>query len=262
MTTMMMMTINRCCRQSCNKIPNTTQSSKYALTSTTKTTKCMPTNRKTLSYTGQCRVNEVILTSAIRETYKIVYASTFLVCLVVVFLLYLAIYRSVYVRRRKRLRACRERNSRLKGDDSTVDATHNTVVAARQSYDAHTSDTTVETMEINDVTTGKQQPQVLDSDPTLTQKYMLANIRTAAMLFAVTVVFTFAFLPSWLMAHGVIRYHALVFYCYFSYNVLNPVIYAFMNPNVRKELYKVVCCYRAPKHVVGIINSDYQQPRR
>ncbi|PVD36971.1 hypothetical protein C0Q70_03964 [Pomacea canaliculata] len=67
----------------------------------------------------------------------------------------------------------------------------------------------------------------------------LANIRTAAMLFVVTLVFIIAFLPSWLMAVQLVDYKVIVFYCYFVYNVANPVIYAFMNHAFRKELKRV-----------------------
>lgn len=67
----------------------------------------------------------------------------------------------------------------------------------------------------------------------------LANIRTAAMLFVVTLVFIVSFLPAWLMAVQVLTYHIVIFYLYFVYNVANPVIYAFMNHAFRKELKRV-----------------------
>lgn len=67
----------------------------------------------------------------------------------------------------------------------------------------------------------------------------LANIRTAVMLFVVTLVFIISFLPAWLMATFLIDYHVFVFYMYFIYNVANPVIYAFMNQSFRKELARV-----------------------
>ncbi|KAI8795423.1 hypothetical protein BgiBS90_003190 [Biomphalaria glabrata] len=67
----------------------------------------------------------------------------------------------------------------------------------------------------------------------------LANIRTASMLFVVAVVFIVSFLPAWLMAVRLIGYHVIVFYSHFFYNVVNPVIYAFMNQSFRKELKRV-----------------------
>lgn len=67
----------------------------------------------------------------------------------------------------------------------------------------------------------------------------LANIRTALMLFVVTLVFIISFLPAWLMAVQAISYEIIVFYMHFIYNVANPVIYAFMNQSFRKELKRV-----------------------
>ena len=67
----------------------------------------------------------------------------------------------------------------------------------------------------------------------------LANIRTAMMLFVVTVVFTACFMPAWLMAAQLLTYQPIVFYSHFLYNVANPVIYAFMNQSFRKELKRV-----------------------
>jgi cholecystokinin A receptor len=57
----------------------------------------------------------------------------------------------------------------------------------------------------------------------------LANLKTAGMLFVVTVVFVVTYLPAFLMAMFVVPYNIIVFYLYFANNVANPVIYSFMN---------------------------------
>ncbi|GFS01185.1 orexin receptor type 2 [Elysia marginata] len=67
----------------------------------------------------------------------------------------------------------------------------------------------------------------------------LANIRTAMMLFVVTLVFTACFMPAWLMAAQLLHFQPIIFYSHFLYNVANPVIYAFMNQSFRKELKRV-----------------------
>jgi cation transport ATPase len=67
----------------------------------------------------------------------------------------------------------------------------------------------------------------------------LANIKTAVMLFIVTIVFILAFLPAWLMAHRWITFYNVIFYMYFVYNVANPVIYAFMNQMFRDNMCKI-----------------------
>ena len=56
------------------------------------------------------------------------------------------------------------------------------------------------------------------------------------MLFVVTFTFIICYLPSWLMAFKVMDLNVVVFYLYFSNHIVNPVIYAFMNPTFRKNL--------------------------
>jgi len=63
----------------------------------------------------------------------------------------------------------------------------------------------------------------------------MANVKTAAMLFVVTVVFIVTYLPAFLMALDIVPYSMVVFYMYFANNVANPVIYSFMNPNFRED---------------------------
>ena len=68
-----------------------------------------------------------------------------------------------------------------------------------------------------------------------------AHIRTAVMLFVVTVVFVLTFAPAFLMSLEVVPYSRLVFNIYFFNNVANPVIYSFMNSYFRRELYPMFC---------------------
>ena len=55
----------------------------------------------------------------------------------------------------------------------------------------------------------------------------VANVKTAAMLFVVTVVFVVTFLPAFLMTVHLLPYNLVIFYMYFANNVANPVIYSF-----------------------------------
>ena len=68
-----------------------------------------------------------------------------------------------------------------------------------------------------------------------------SHIRTAAMLFVVTLVFVLTFAPAFLMSLDLILYNRLVFYIYFFNNVANPVIYSFMNNYFRRELQAMFC---------------------
>lgn len=78
------------------------------------------------------------------------------------------------------------------------------------------------------------------------EKTLIANIRTAAMLFVVTIVFLIAFLPAWLMAYRLLEYNQVIFYMYFVYHTANPFIYAFMNKSFRDDLGKVLKCQSMP----------------
>lgn len=178
-------------------------------------------------YTSTCLPNEIVFSTFFRKTYQKIYASMFLVSFIIVFLLYIAIYRSVLTRRSKRLRARQKTNLRLLRDVSVTD----TQVTAENAHNGF------EVMELQN-----DRKKVLETDTSLREKYLLANIRTALMLFVVTLVFILTFLPSWLMAHTVVSFNAVVFYLYFAYNVSNPIIYAFMNPTFRRELRDVVSC--------------------
>ena len=55
----------------------------------------------------------------------------------------------------------------------------------------------------------------------------VANVKTAAMLFVVTVVFVVTFLPAFLMTVHLLPYNVVIFYMYFANNVANPIIYSF-----------------------------------
>ncbi|PVD37006.1 hypothetical protein C0Q70_03999 [Pomacea canaliculata] len=182
-------------------------------------------------YSGVCHANQLVFSTFFRKTYQKIYASMFLVSFVIVFLLYIIIYRSVLLHRRRRYRARQNTNLRLLRDVSVTDSQVN----------ADNLHNGFEMTELN----SERRKAMLESDSCLKEKYLLANIRTAMMLFVVTLVFVLAFLPSWLMAHNVMTFHAMVFYCYFAYNVSNPIIYAFMNPAFRRELRDLVSCYGA-----------------
>ena len=89
--------------------------------------------------------------------------------------------------------------------------------------------------------TTKQKPATIQATTTTTADHgtRLANLKTAAMLFVVTVVFVATFMPAFLMALAIVPYNMTVFYMYFANNVANPVIYSFMNKNFREDLWRL-----------------------
>ena len=95
------------------------------------------------------------------------------------------------------------------------------------------------------VITEKTSKSEITRQMTIREKGLVANIRTAGMLFVVTAVFIVVFLPAWLMAHEAVPYNMLIFYMYFFYNVANPLIYAFMNKSFRRNLKDALDCGHA-----------------
>lgn len=177
-------------------------------------------------YSGVCDPNEIFFSRMFTVTYQKVYASFFLLALITVMVLYCTIYRSVFIRRARRRRQRRSARSVSFNRDSSLTET-------RTSY----ANGSVRT----EITTKSHCNEVI-RQLTIREKGVVANIRTAAMLFVVTAVFIISFLPAWLMAHGVVKYNAVVFYMYFLYNVANPIIYAFMNKAFRRDMRDVLDC--------------------
>jgi len=70
---------------------------------------------------------------------------------------------------------------------------------------------------------------------------LAANLRTAAMLFVVTVVFVVCYTPAFLMSVEIVEYQIVLFYMYFINSVANPVVYSFMNRYFRQELRTILC---------------------
>ncbi|XP_067658785.1 cholecystokinin receptor type A-like [Haliotis asinina] len=181
-----------------------------------------------IDYSGICKPNQLIFTTKFRKTYQKVYAGMFLVAFIVVFVLYILIYKSVLERRSKKMRQRRKTQLSLYRETSMTDS-HLTMANGSSRSSVRRSES---------------RRTMLDKDGCIKEKYWLANIRTALMLFVVTLAFILAFLPSWLMAHRVVTFNPIVFYLYFAYNVSNPIIYAFMNPAFRRELKDLISCVR------------------
>ncbi|CAC5382287.1 unnamed protein product [Mytilus coruscus] len=97
----------------------------------------------------------------------------------------------------------------------------------------------VETVQMQQIPEKKSRQKRSKS---LKEKHRVANIKTAVILFIVTVVFIIAFLPAWLMAMRAVGGNIILFYMHFSYNVANPIIYAFFNQNFRMEMKNVLNC--------------------
>lgn len=155
------------------------------------------------------------------QVYQKVYASFYLLSFLIVLILYGLIYRAIHVRRAKK--AKRKKSALFPTSANTEISCAETQLTALNGNG--------ECVEMNNAPTKK--PRTSNS---IKDKTFYANIRTAAMLFIVAIVFLIAFLPAWLMAHRAIGYIDIIFYMYYIYNVANPVIYAFMNKSFRDDL--------------------------
>ena len=204
-----------------------------------------------LQTTNKCQPTDEILPYYFILKYQKLYASIYLLSLLAVFIIYALIYRSVSRRRQWR----RRQRSKKPMGKSMVTMTMEVeddvlkskdVIGQQQSIEESFPQSTPVTFPASSQngsdsnTRKKSRPGEHNSSKERKDFYILANIRTAAMLFVVTLVFVASFLPAWLMAVNILPFQLVIFYCYFIYNVSNPVIYAFMNHTFRKELKRML----------------------
>lgn len=221
---------------------------------------------------GQCHINGLIVDIAFFNVYQKVYSSYFAVCAVIVIVLYFIIYRSVLTRRRRRLRltnSCcgflsqgpnvenneHEQTEFTMLNNATKDKSPSNNSNAKFKEDSFRGDK-AETKTFDDKngnTASKQDVTQVPADKeslmrpsgvsrAKMEKLRMANIKTALMLSIVALTYIIAFLPAWLMALRIIRMNPIVFFMYFTYNVANPIIYAFLNQSFRNHLQSLFKC--------------------
>ncbi|RNA11620.1 muscarinic acetylcholine receptor M2-like [Brachionus plicatilis] len=66
--------------------------------------------------------------------------------------------------------------------------------------------------------------------------YLVANLKTAFMLFVVTVIMAVVYTPALLTSVGMVDYNPLHWNLIYINNAANPLIYSFLNSNFRKSL--------------------------
>lgn len=196
------------------------------------------------------------------EIYTIIYASIYATCGLVVIILYIIIYHFILSRRQRRLRTesfpcCtfskqagesentdfifishETQSTTVVVDDAEKDANLNSPLA-KQNNENHLKPK--QSTETPPKVRQKKKKNHRKSDATSTfrlkqERIRVNNIKTALMLSVVALVFIAAFLPAWLMKHRLVPFNVIIFYMYFIYNVANPFIYAFMNPDFRQKM--------------------------
>ncbi|XP_046564731.1 uncharacterized protein LOC124273510 [Haliotis rubra] len=194
-------------------------------------------------YTGQCVTRSTTIDPIFFMVYQRLYSGFFLVCCVVVFILYSLIYKSVISQRQKRLRI-KTQKCCLMWDAANVDNEQSEVTVALELNHSTTNGESLKTRPDESLVpeNNAQNSNQANSSRARLERMRMANIKTAMMLFVVTLVFIIAFSPAWLMVHHLITMDVVFFYMYFIYNVVNPIIYAFMNNAFRVELRKIFHC--------------------
>ncbi|XP_041378413.1 growth hormone secretagogue receptor type 1-like [Gigantopelta aegis] len=202
-------------------------------------------------YYGQCTNNEFIVSKRFLHVHQKVYTAFFLVSFISVVVLYTLIYRSILVRRAKKAKrkkmnyyqsvAGAEPQTTAADLQTTGNQTQMTVLNGNTTHSELKPDETTMANTNANATKGDNHNKASTRRVGAGRETNLyANIKTAMMLFVVTLVFIVSFLPSWLTAHEILPFNYIVFYMYFVYNVANPVIYAFMNQTFREDLKKLV----------------------
>lgn len=223
--------------------------------------------------TGRCHKNGLILGTKFFEVYQKVYSSYYAVCAVIVIILYAAIYRSVLTRRRRRLHlsvahSCcgflgtvQAQQQVENNEHEQTECTMLNNIARDKSpssrgsrkgneKDKEKEEGRQEILELEDKNGNATAASDANGTPgdrealmrtngvsrAKLEKLRLANIKTAFCLAIVALTYIVAFLPAWLMALSVIEMNVIVFYLYFTYNVANPIIYAFLNQSFRIHL--------------------------
>lgn len=199
---------------------------------------------------GHCESNDLLISADFQYYYQKLYTAMYPVCLGIVIILYVLIYRSVLERRNRRQMEKSKTRAVVRSLNSVT--TRNRV-ESDNSYRAeafpnnedvhHQAEIEPIMQQESDVAKerwhGNQVSRISKAEST-----HLANLKTAAMLFVVTVVFVVTFLPAFLMVLQLVPNNVIVFYLYFANNVANPVIYSFMNQNFRNDLLKLFKSHR------------------
>jgi len=82
----------------------------------------------------------------------------------------------------------------------------------------------------------------------------IRDIRMLVILFTITVLCMFSYLPSILFSRDIVKANSLfVFYSYFSNSAMNPIVYSLMNKNFRLDVKKKL---KALSSYVGKININ------
>lgn len=201
---------------------------------------------------GVCQPDYRLLSKNFQWYYQKIYSGLFFLCLVIVIVLYILIYRSVLHRRAERQKQKSRALHLVQSETCHTSAQEETLIT-NANGEHQIADTSISHQSNGSLLGAKEKTKMLKDlkkqqkqsnrkrKSTKKDRMRTANLKTAAMLFVVTVVFILTFLPAFLMTNEMIPQNIIIFYMYFANNVANPVIYSFMNKNFRDDLRKLFC---------------------
>lgn len=192
---------------------------------------------------GHCYFNHLTFGKKGAQTFKTIHSAFYAVCVIAVIFIYCIIYVFILKRRRRRLRnesfpCCTFKQSPI-GENDNTEIVYLGNDATTQTEDINLNESSCSGKFKNGFT--DRTKGVLHSK---LEKIRMNNIKTALMLSIVAVIFIIVFLPAWLMMHDLIDFNVTIFYLYFTYNVSNPFVYAFMNPDFRKQMIDIFKTWR------------------
>ena len=186
-----------------------------------------------------CRVTDEYISSEIILAYQKFYASLYLISFTLVAILYSLIFRTIAFRRNQKTQRALLNGEVRRTSENINTPTHTCTVTTRLTASENGE---TEVQKSGQIPMTDFQRKRKDRNKSIRDKQRLANVKTAGILFIVTAVFIVAFLPAWLMAVRLVPPNIIIFYMYYSYNVANPIIYAFFNITFRKEMREVLNC--------------------
>ncbi|XP_052212442.1 5-hydroxytryptamine receptor 1A-alpha-like [Dreissena polymorpha] len=239
------------------------------------TTTVSGNDMKFIFYTGICHKNLLMFGEDFFNIYQKIYSAYFANCAVIVIILYTIIYRSVFIRRRKRLHltdSCcgflgpiqipncenneHEQTELTMLNGSAKDKSPSSACSGkrlrdealktdRKDVDQKNGDTETK-IELKELCTNTADRENHTRPNGISraklEKLRMANTKTALCLSIVAATYILAFLPAWLMALKIVEMNVVVFFMYFIYNVANPIIYAFLNQSFRNHLQSLLKC--------------------
>ena len=218
-------------------------------------------HRSLIVFTGKCHRNDLIFSQSFFMVYQKIYSSFFGICAVIVIVLYTIIYRSVLTRRRRRFHmknTCTcfclfTQNHQVENEHEQTEFTvlsnskdkSPTGAGSRKKFQEDSFKDSDKNKDDKNGNVGPDREALVRPSGVSRaklEKLRMANIKTALMLSIVALTYIICFMPAWLMAHNVVQMNAIVFYLYFTYNVANPIIYAFLNQSFRNHLQTLFKC--------------------